>query len=65
MSKDSSAKYYPNNKDYKKTCERYQILSKEGKEKKQQYGRKSLLSIERNITNWEKMPDYNYKKLLF
>ena len=51
MSKDSSAKYYPNNKDYKNTCERYQILSKEGKEKKQQYGRKSLLSIERNITN--------------
>ena len=38
-------------KTTKRACERYQILRKEGKEKKQQYGRKSLLSIEKNIKN--------------
>ena len=39
MSKDSSAKYYQNNKERlpKKACERYQSLSKEEEEKKQQY----------------------------
>ena len=26
---------------------------------------KSLLSIEKNVTKWEKVPHYNYKKLLF
>ena len=36
MSKDSSAKYYQNNKErlQKKSCERYQSLSKEEKEKR-------------------------------
>ena len=40
MPKNSSAKYYQENKErlQKKACERYQILSKEEKEKKQQYG---------------------------
>ena len=40
MSKDSSAKYYQNNKErlQKKACERYQSLSKGGKGKKRQYG---------------------------
>ena len=40
MSKDSSAKYYQNNKDrlQKKADERYQSLSKEEKEEKQQCG---------------------------
>ena len=35
MSKDASAKYYPNNKErlHKIACERYQSLSKEKKEK--------------------------------
>ena len=39
MSKDSSTKYYQNNKErlQKKAPERYQSLSKEKKEKKQQY----------------------------
>ena len=48
-------------KGYKKACERYQSLSKEEKEKKQQYGperykiyqklrKKSLLSVEKYIT---------------
>ena len=43
MSKDISTKYYQNNKERlqkKKTRERYQSLSKEEKEKKQQYGHK-------------------------
>ena len=26
---------------------------------------KSLLNIEKNIAEWEKMPYYDYKKLLF
>ena len=36
ISKDSSAKYYQNNKErlQKKSCERYQSLSKEEKEKR-------------------------------
>ena len=33
MSKDSSAKYYQNNENIKKACERYQSLSKEQKKK--------------------------------
>ena len=42
MSKDSSVKYYHNNKERlqkKKARERYQNLSKEEKDKKCQYGR--------------------------
>ena len=63
--------YQPNiikkiKKDYKrKACERYQNLSKEEKERKQQYGhesyknlsedeKQSLLGIEKNIIEWEK-----------
>ena len=40
MLKDSSTKYYQNNKEklQKKARERYQSLSKEEKQKKQQYG---------------------------
>ena len=40
MSKNSSAKYYQENKErlQKKFCERYQSLSKKEKGKKQQYG---------------------------
>ena len=64
MSKDSTAKYYQNNKDklQKKARERYQSLSKGEKEKKkidnmvannakiyQKMKNKSLLSIEKNI----------------
>ena len=63
MSKTLSAK----RKTTKKACERYQNLSKEEKEKEQQYGRersknlskdenKSLLSIEKNILELEKSP---------
>ena len=43
MSKNLSAKFYQENKERpqkKKTCTRYQNLSKEEKEKKQQYGHK-------------------------
>ena len=41
MCKNSSAKYYRNNKErlQKKAREKYQSLSKEEKEKKQQNGR--------------------------
>ena len=60
MSKDLSAKCYPNNKEriLKRACERYQSLSKEKKEKSdnmvdtkiyQKMKNKSLLSIEKNI----------------
>ena len=39
MSKDSSAKYYQNNKDYKRNArKRYLSLSKKEKRKKRQYG---------------------------
>ena len=40
MSKNSSAKYYQDNKEklLKKACERYQSLYKEEKEKMRQYG---------------------------
>ena len=55
MSKDSSAKYYQNNKKrlQKKVCERYQSLSEEEKEKRQQNGHK-----------WYKhLPEYEKQKL--
>ena len=64
MSKDLSAKCYPNNKEriLKRARERYQSLSKEKKEKSgnmvvddtkiyQKMKNKSLLSIEKNIIN--------------
>ena len=68
MSKNLSAKYYQKNKErlQKKPCERYQNLSKEEKEEKwlmvmnvtkisRKRKNKSLLSIEKNIIEWEKM----------
>ena len=77
MSKNSSAKYYQENKQRKttkKACEKYQSLSKEEKEKKRQYlvkgtklyekmKKKSWFSIDKIIIKSEKMPYYNYKKL--
>ena len=40
MYKDLSAKYYQDNKErLEKACKRYQNLSQEKKEKKQQHGR--------------------------
>ena len=61
-------------KKKKKYRERYQSLPKEEKEKKwymvvkdtkisQKMKNKRWLSIEKNITKWEKSPYYNYKKL--
>ena len=70
MSIDSSDKHYQNNKkDLKKACERYQSISKEEKEKEQQYGQKiylkvnnkSFLNVEKNIVNCEKMLYYDHK----
>ena len=68
MSKNLSAKYYQKYKErlQKKPCERYQNLSKEEKEEKwlmvmnvtkisRKRKNKSLLSIEKNIIEWEKM----------
>ena len=64
-------------KDYrKKARERYQSVSKEEQKKSnnmvmnvtkifQKIKNKSLLSIEKNIIEWEKIPHYNYNKLLF
>ena len=76
MFEDSSAKYYQNNLErlQKKARERYQSLSKKEKEESnnmllndskiyQKMKNKSLLSIERNLIKWKKMPYYNYKKL--
>ena len=67
-SKDSSAKYYQNNKGrlQKKACEKYQGFSKEEKEKKQQcccddtkihqkMKNKSLLSIEKMLSIEKKL----------
>ena len=46
MSKNSSGKYYQNNKEIlKKAHERYQNLSEEEKEKKQQYRRERYKNI--------------------
>ena len=47
MSKNLSGKYYQENKGRfeKKACERYQILSKEEKEKKRQYGRERYKNL--------------------
>ena len=73
MSKDSLAKYYQDNKEIlnKETRERYQSLSKEEKEKKThkrgvsniknslKVKNKDWLSVERNITKWEKTLHYN------
>ena len=69
MYKDSSVKYYQNNKEIpqKKAREGYQSLSKEEKEKNnnnmvmknpkiyQKMKNKSLLSIEKHIIKWEKI----------
>ena len=48
--RDSSAKYYPDNKErlQKKACKRYQSLSKEEKKKKQQYGRERYKNLPEN-----------------
>ena len=53
-------------KTTKKASERHQNLSKEKKEKKQQYGSKYYKNLseeeKENIIKWEKMPHYNHKK---
>ena len=71
MSKTLSAIYYQENKEIlqKKSCERYQNLSKEEKQKNgnmvvnvikvsQKMESTSLLSIEKNVIEWEKIPYY-------
>ena len=70
MPKTLSAKYYQENKErlQKKAPERYKNLSKEEKEKKQQYGRESYkkinwLIIEKIIIEQENMLYYNYKEV--
>ena len=74
MSKNSSAKYCQNDKEWlqKNNRERYQSISKEEKSDKmvekdtklcQKMSSKSWLSIEKNITKWEQSPYYNYKNL--
>ena len=45
-------------KDYKKACERYQNLSKEEKEKKQQYGDEPY----KNTSEDEKRKLFEYRK---
>ena len=69
-SKDSSVKYYQDNNGrlQKRACERYQSLSQEEKEENNNMGKSDIkislkmknkgwsmkLSIENNITEWEK-----------
>ena len=43
-----SAKYYQENKDYKKACERYQNVSKEEREKQQQYCHEHYKNLSEN-----------------
>ena len=57
MSKTLSAK----RKTTKKTCERYQNLSKEEKEKEQQYGRERS----KNLSKDEKQKLAEYRKKYF
>ena len=74
MYRNLSAKYYQENKEklQKKADERCQILSKEEKKNNmivnvtkicQKKKSRSFLSIEKNITEWEKNLYYNYKKV--
>ena len=79
MFKTLSAKYYQENiqRLQKRVCERYQNLFKEEKGKQSdnevvnvtkishKMKSKSLLSIEKNIIEQEKLLYYNYQKLLF
>ena len=60
MSKIFSAKYYQEHKErlQKKTCERYQNLSKEEKEKKQQHGCEHY----KNLSEDEKQKFVEYRK---
>ena len=60
FSKDSSAKFYQNNKErtHTKACERYQSLSKAGKDKKQQYGRQKY----KNLQEDEKKEHVEFRK---
>ena len=60
MFKDSSAKYYQNNKErlQKKACERYQSLSKEEKESNQQYGCEGY----KNVPEDEQQKPTEYRK---
>ena len=60
MSKDSSAKYYWNNKErpLKKARETYQNLSKEEKDKRQQYG----CEWYKNLPEDEKQKHVEYRK---
>ena len=62
MTKHLSAKYYQENKKIyylqKKACHRYQSLSKEEKEKKQQYSCKSY----KNLSEDEKQKLVEYRR---
>ena len=74
MYRNLSAKYYLENKErlQKQTCERYQNLSKEAKEKsgnifvnvtKISQKMKNWLSVEKNIIKLEKELYYNCEKI--
>ena len=79
MSKDSSAKYYQNNKERlqkKKLMRDTKVFLKKKKKRKWQYGpcryknlpedgKQKLVEYRKNIIKWETAPYYNYKKLLF
>ena len=63
-------------KDYKKTHERHQNISKEEKEKEQQYGheryknlsedeKQELVEYRKKHYRMKKMSNYTYKRLLF
>ena len=76
LSRNSSAEYYQENKErlQKKLIKDSKIFLEKKETKKkmvvnitrisQKMKKKSLVSIEKNIVEWEKMPYHNYKKVL-
>ena len=66
MPQNSSAKHYQKNKQrLKKVCERYQHLSEEEKNKKQQYGHRQYLNLpEGEKQNREKKKKFEKRKKL-
>ena len=56
MSKDLLAKYYQKNKEriHKNSCESYQNLSKEEKDKKQEYSRERLRKWKKKLVEYRK-----------
>ena len=64
MSKNSLAKYYQENRDYKKKAHKSNNIVANNVKIYKNMKNKGLFSIEKNIMKWEKT-SHNYKTLLF